>query len=543
LVEGDLLDRRVQSLIRPDDVTTMSSLAYGPEAARKRERPGRRRAIAAALTDHGSDVMLGVVVAVFAIALLIDAPRDYDVDSWLALVDGRFVWAHGIPHRDTFNAMTYGHRWTDEQWLSQLASYAVYRLGGLGLLSVANVALFTIPIGGAIAVARKLGAPFRSVLIAIPICIALVSPSREIRTQEFAIPLFVATMALLCFDGRHESRRVFWCLPILALWANLHGSASLGAGLVVLYAVTRLWERRAELRHDRSAWLRPLGLAIGAVVAILITPYGLSMIGYYHSTMVDSTLRQYVSEWQPVTSKTVSWVGLCLLSGGCLWAFGRRPATTTTWEKLALLVLTLGSIEVVRNVLFLGLFGLIVFPVALSWPSYAVVPATGVGPAQASARLRLRINGACAALVALGVVILTAITITRPASATVDIQQSPQMAAVVARTVTADPHLRVLADDRYSDFLLWREPSLAGHIAADVRFELLTSAQLGRLEGVLVASSPNFKQGARGYRLLVLNRQADSTSIQAFLAEPGRQVLFRSRDEIVILRAAAAARR
>jgi hypothetical protein len=522
----------------------MSSLAYGPEAARNRERPGRRGAIAAALTDHGSEVMLGVVVAVFAIVLLIDAPKDYDVDSWLALVDGRLVWAHGIPHRDTFNVMTYGHHWTDEQWLSQLASYAVYRLGGLGLLSVLNVALFTIPIGGAIAVARKLGAPFRSVLIAIPICIALVSPSREIRTQEFAIPLFVATMALLCLDGRRESRRVFWCLPILALWANLHGSASLGAGLVVLYALTRVWERRADLRHDRAAWLRPLGLAVGAVVAILITPYGLSMIGYYHSTMVDSTLRQYVSEWQPVTSKTVSWVGLCLLSGGCLWAFGRRPATTTTWEKLALLVLTLGSIEVVRNVLFLGLFGLIVFPVALSWPSHPSAPAAGDGgPAQPSARLRLRINGACAGLVALGLVIATAVTIARPASATVDAQQSPRMAAVVARAVAADPHLRVLADDRYSDFLLWREPSLAGHIAADVRFELLTSAQLGRLEGVLAANSPHFKQGARGYRLLVLNRQADSTSITAFLAEAGRRVLFRSHDEIVILRTAAAARR
>ena len=517
----------------------MSSLAYGPEAARKRERPGRRRALAAVLTDHGSDVMLGVVLAVFAILLLLDVPKDYNVDSWLALVDGRLIWAHGIPHVDTFNAMTYGRRWTDEQWLSQLASYAVYRVGGLGLLGAVNVALFVIPMGGAVVLARRLGAPFRSVLVALPICVALVSPSREIRTQEFAIPLFVATTALLSLDGRRESRRVFWCLPILTLWANLHGSATLGAGLVVLYAATRAWHRRADLRSDRSAWLRPLALAVGAVVAILITPYGLSIIGYYHSTMVDSTLRQYVSEWQPVTSKTVSWVGLCLLSGGCLWAFGRRPGATTTWEKLALIVLTLGSIEVVRNVLFLGLFGLVVFPVALGWGRSG---SRDDDSPQADARLRLWINGACAGLVLTGLIVAAAVAIARPASATVDARQSPRMAAVVARAVAADPGLRVLVDDRYSDFLLWREPVLAGHIAADVRFELLSSAQLGSLEGALTASSPTFRQGARGYRLLVLNRQADATSVTAFLAEPGARAMYRDPHRIVILRTAAAAR-
>jgi hypothetical protein len=520
----------------------MSSLAI-PEVAR-RPRPRIARAISTALAEHGSDVLLGVVVAVFTIVLLIDVPRDYNVDSWLALVDGRVVWSSGIPHHDYMNALNYGAHWTDEQWLSQLGSYAIYRLGGLGLLGVANVALFVIPIGGAIAVARRLGAPFRSVLVTIPICIALVSPSREIRTQEFAIPLFVATCALLSLDGRRQSKRVFWVLPMLAVWANVHGSATQGAGLVVLYALTQVWTHRADLRHDRSAWLRPLALAVGAIVAVLITPYGLSIIGYYHSTMVDPTLRQYVSEWQPVTSRSISTIGLCLLCGLALWSFGRRPSANLLWEKLALLVLAAGSIEVVRNVLFLGLFGLIVVPVALGWGPKAATADAGSGTGrQAGERMRLRVNGTLAGLAVFGVLIATVVTIAAPASRTVDAQQNPRMATIVGNAVRADPHLKVIADDRYSDFLLWREPSLAGHIAADVRFELLSSAQLGNLEGVLAASSPTFKSGARGYRLLVLNRQVDGTAVKAFLAEPGRRVLFRNKHEIVILRSAVAAAR
>ena len=539
-VEVNPSDRRMVGLSGGDDVTNMASLAYGPEATRRRQGPHRRRALASALTEHGSDVMLGVVVVAFAIVLLLDVPADYNVDTWLALVDGRFVWAHGIPHRDVFNVMTLGRPWVDQQWLSQLASYAIYRLGGLGLFGAVSTALFVVPVGAAIATARRLGAPFRTVLVTIPIGIALVLPAREIRTQDFAVPLFVATVALLSTDGRRPSARVFWCIPILALWANLHGSATLGAGLVVLYAVTQLWERRLSLRRDRSAWARPLALALGAVVALGITPYGFSIVGYYHSTMVDPTLRQFVTEWQPITSQTGSTVALCLLVGACLWGFGRRPTATTSWEKLALIVLAAGSIEVIRNALFLGLFGLIVLPLTL--PSLSRGRSGCDRGTEASAGVRLRANGACAGLAVIGLALALTYTIARPASSIIARRQSPHVPAVVARAMAGDPALHIVADDRYSDFLLWRDPHLTGHIAADARFELLTAGQLNRLESVLSAGGPNPRGAARGYRLLVLNRQVDAGSVKAFLAESGARVLYRDPHRIVILRTAAAAR-
>lgn len=531
----------------------MSSLAYGLQAARERSR-GRRRGrwLSSVLADHGSDVLLGVVVAVFGIILLADVPKDYNVDSWLALVDGRLVWQSGIPHRDLMNAISFGHRWTDEQWLSQLASYAIYRVGGLGLLGAVNVALILGSVGAAVAAARRRGAPFRSVLLTIPMCVALISPSREIRTQEFAMPLFMATVCLLSADSRARSRRVFWCIPILALWANVHGSATQGAGLVVLYALTVLWQRRASLLHDARAWRRPVALALGALAAILITPYGLHIIGYYHTTMVSSTLRQFVSEWQPVTSSTPSTVALALLVGLALWSFGRNPSATTMWEKLALLVLAAGTVEVVRNALFLGLLGLIVVPLSLAYGAPAdASQSTDAGSRRADAgrhadagmRMRVRINGALAALAALGLVAGAAVVIALPNSTVQDAKQSPRMAAAVQRAVATDPSLKVIADDRYSDYLLWRDPGLAGHIAADVRFELLTTPELSRLEAVFTAAGPDFAQGARGYRLLVLNRTVDADGVKAFLAEPGVRVLYRDHSRIVILRSAAEAQR
>ena len=69
----------------------------------------------------------------------------------------------------------------------------------------------------------------------MPVCLTVMMPSREIRTQAFAVPLFALLIYLLARDSREPSRRVFWCLPLLVLWANLHGTVTLGAMLVALH--------------------------------------------------------------------------------------------------------------------------------------------------------------------------------------------------------------------------------------------------------------------------------------------------------------------
>ena len=56
-------------------------------------------------------------------------------DSWLALIGGRDVAAHGIPHQDTLFVITHGARWIDQQWLAQLVIYDLYKAGGLFCMS------------------------------------------------------------------------------------------------------------------------------------------------------------------------------------------------------------------------------------------------------------------------------------------------------------------------------------------------------------------------------------------------------------------------
>src|ERR1039458_4226245 len=114
----------------------MSSLAIPRQAARWRVS----RSLWELFSTHGSDVLLGVAITVLAAILLINSPNVFNVDSWLALVTGRELWQTGIPHHEILTVMAHGKAWVDQQWLSQLASYGIYLIGGLGLLGTGNAA-------------------------------------------------------------------------------------------------------------------------------------------------------------------------------------------------------------------------------------------------------------------------------------------------------------------------------------------------------------------------------------------------------------------
>jgi len=112
-------------------------------------------------------------------------------------------------------------------------------------------------------------------------------------------------------------------------------------------------------------------------------------------------------------------------------------------------------------------------------------------------------------------------------------QQYPSTAADAA-AAAAGPHSRVFANEAYADWLVFEHPQLAGRIAYDSRFELLTSRQLGsvtefrnRVDG--------WRSTIRGYSVLVLNRDDDAQPIKALLRAKEARVVLR-RGSVVVLR-------
>jgi hypothetical protein len=285
------------------------------------------------------------------------------------------------------------------------------------------------------------------------------------------------------------------------------------------------------LRHKTRALVRPLVLTAGGPLALLCTPYGLSIISYYHATLFNSTLKHAVTEWQPVTSSTFIAIPFFILTAGALWSFGRHARRTTVWERCALIALAVGGIDAVRNVSFFAFAALIIVGVSVD----AAITARW----SATVRLRPRVNQMLAAGATAVVAIAAAASIARPAR---HFEQTRlrQVAGVVTRAA-ADPAIRVFADQKVADWLLWSIPALRGRVAYDVRFELLSSSTLRKLERLFLAAGPNWKREARGYRLLVLDRNDDPLSTKAFEGESGSRILHDDGRYVVILRTSAEA--
>jgi hypothetical protein len=79
---------------------------------------------------------------------------------------------------------------------------------------------------------------------------------------------------------------------------------------------------------------------------------------------------------------------------------------------------------------------------------------------------------------------------------------------------------------------------LSGRIANDARWELLTPTQMNSLQALFTARGTNWRHGARGYRLLVLDKKYEPAAAQAFISEPGSRVLYNDGERLVILRSA-----
>ncbi|MFZ0041966.1 MAG: hypothetical protein WAK93_11715, partial [Solirubrobacteraceae bacterium] len=448
-------------------------------------------------------------------------------DTWLGLLAGRTIDVHGIPQQEFLTVYAHGRAWVDQQWLAQLLMYWEFRIGGLALTGLVNVALIVSGIVGAILAALALGATRRSVLRIVPLAAIAVAVTAEVRTQAVAYPLFVATFYLLCTDSRSPSSRVYWCLPLIALWGNLHGSVTLGAGLVALRGLERLW----EARRDPRRWPAGLGLIIGAPLCLLVNPYGSSIESYYRATLFNTAFRRLVVEWQPVTSFPLLAVIFFVLAAIAAWSVGRRRGRATLWECCALLVLAVGAIIAVRNVVWFALGGLILIPVSLG-----VSPRSETVPTASSRRL-LALNRMLAGVLAAVLLVLVVRTLTR-STGSLEPDYRPAVLTAVRTQLATSPGSRVFADVKFADWLMWELPASQGRLAFDARFELLSSSQLKAIYDADTVTGLSWERGLRGYPVVVLDTSSSDDLAHALREQPGTRVQLDTGGAEVLTRAA-----
>src|SRR5579872_7372940 len=86
----------------------------------------RRRSLLAHLGRLEGNCFLIAVLGVCAAGEASLARGAITPDSWYALLSGHVVATSGLPGRDHLAVMTAGRAWVDQQWLGQLALYALW---------------------------------------------------------------------------------------------------------------------------------------------------------------------------------------------------------------------------------------------------------------------------------------------------------------------------------------------------------------------------------------------------------------------------------
>jgi hypothetical protein len=408
--------------------------------------------------------------------------------------------------------MTHGRRWTDQQWLAQLILYVEWWLGGLRLAVLLNVGLVVGAVGSAVLAARLLGGSARAVLYVTVPCVFAAPWAWQVRPQTFALPLFVWTLFLLTRDVRRPRRSTYVVFPLLVLWANLHGSVVLGAALTALAGV-------ANAVRDRHVTARSAAFIFLPWACVLTSPYAPHLAAYYRLMLVDAPLARYVVEWQASRPGGTTAVFYAVAVGTFVTVSTRR--TQLTGYELAVLgLLLVEAILALRGIVWFVLAVQVLLPRVIS---------KRAGPTEPSRR-RLDAALATGALVVLTVAV---VVIAMKSDSWFERDWPTRAAAVVGR----DPSSTTLfASDRLADWLLWRDPSLRGRIAYDVRFELLHRSQLDALVDFSKMRGQRWARASAGYDVVVLDLRKRRARLTYLRSRPRAAVEYVEPGEVAVIR-------
>jgi hypothetical protein len=115
----------------------------------------------------------------------------------------------------------------------------------------------------------------------------------------------------------------------------------------------------------------------------------------------------------------------------------------------------------------------------------------------------------------------------------------PEAAAAVRQVTSADPNARVLAANRYGDWLLYELPELRGRIAFDGRWELLETGQAERVFDYYWRIG-DWESLSDGYRVIVLDPKVEPDLVKTYDTRRDVRVLYRDSRFVVYDRGAAA---
>jgi hypothetical protein len=449
-------------------------------------------------------------------------------DAFFNLSSGRFIAQHGLPHENVATVASGHAEWIDQQWLAHLAFFRAWELGGYPLAAVLSIALIAAAFGVlALTMCRNGCAPAAAFRWSAMGVIGAI-PSMTVRAQSFAVLLFALLVLLIFEDQRRDAggRALWLCVPLLLVWGNTHGSALLGAGLLVLYACA---SGASALQRGRATEsVRYFGVALTGVVASMATPYGTRIVAYYRDVMGNDEIAKSVTEWAPPRlDQAVSWpffailvIVLAAFGGAALQ--GRRPPLRLAVIGLALVILAFTGVR---------------FEVWFTSYAVVLVAVTAANPDRSSTLLPAFRSATVAVVVVLALLVGIR-TMTQGAER---FEASVPRAALehVSLLMADDPDARLIGDEESQTAMLWFDERSWGRVAFDVRFEQYRAEELALLTDLVGVRGARWMDVLDGYDIVVVSRRERPTLTRAMHTLDGWAKAFDDGEGVVFTRKGA----
>jgi hypothetical protein len=127
------------------------------------------------------------------------------------------------------------------------------------------------------------------------------------------MPIMVAWVGGLVAAADRRGAPSFWLLPLMALWANLHGGFVFGLVMIAPIALDAVLN--AEVQSRKSLVPRWAAFALAALIVSCCTPYGWNALLASRKILALGSALPLITEWRPVDFGSVGPFEICLLSG------------------------------------------------------------------------------------------------------------------------------------------------------------------------------------------------------------------------------------
>ena len=197
------------------------------------------------------------------------------------------------------------------------------------------------------------------------------APTWGVRPQMFSFLFASIYVAVLGNYARDEkSRSLWWLVPLMVVWVNMHAGFAFGLALIMLTIAGLTLEGILSRAESLAViWRRRASLVLGGMlcgVAILLNPHGARMYLYPFETLRSHAMMKYIEEWLSPNFQELMFQPLLLMIFATFSALALSSKRLRLLDLVLLLATTAGALRSARNIPF---FVLVAMPLLVehSW--------------------------------------------------------------------------------------------------------------------------------------------------------------------------------